>query len=66
MKLLSTIARMIHAAASSIAPAASASDPIVVPAMPRSEMIRASTGNAVIDIAAPRNSTACIDADVRR
>ena len=29
------------------------------PAMPRSEMMRASTGKAVIDIAAPTNSTAC-------
>ena len=46
------------AAASSMAPAARESEPIVVPPMPRSEMIRASTGNAVIDIAAPMNSTA--------
>src|SRR5689334_15372859 len=51
--LLSTTANVIHAAASSSAPAASDSDPIVVPPMPRSAMIRASTGNAVIDIAAP-------------
>ena len=36
VKLPRTIARMIHAAASSIAPAASASVPTPVPAMPRS------------------------------
>ena len=59
LKLLSAHARMTQAAASSTAPAVSANVPTVVPAMPRSEMMRASTGKAVIDIAAPRNSAAC-------
>ena len=54
-KLASTIARMHQAAASSIAPAVSASVPSGVPARPRSWMIRASIGNAVIAMAAPRN-----------
>ena len=40
-------------------PAASASVPTTVPVRPRSKMIRASMGNAVIDIAAPMNGTAC-------
>ncbi len=41
---------------SSTAAQASASTPVDVRCMPRSVRIRASTGNAVIDIATPRNS----------
>ncbi len=55
-KLASTIARMHQAAASSIAPAVSARVPSGVPVSPRSWMMRASIGNAVIAIAAPRNN----------
>ncbi len=45
-----------HAVTSSIAAAASASVPTGVFSMRRSATIRASTGNAVIDIATPMNS----------
>ena len=41
-----------------MAPAASAIVPIAVPVRPRSRMIRAIIGNAVIDSEAPRNSAA--------
>ena len=44
---------------SSTDPAASASVPSAVPPMPRSWMMRASTGNAVTDIAAPRYIMLC-------
>ncbi len=44
---------------SSTEPAASASVPSAVPPMPRSWMMRASTGNAVTDIAAPRYIMLC-------
>ncbi len=57
-KLPRTTASRHHAAASSNAPAAKASVPSDVPANPRSTMMRASIGNAVMHIDAPRNSTA--------
>ena len=57
-KLPSTTASRHHAAASSNAPAANASVPSDVPASPRSTMIRASMGNAVMHIEAPRYNTA--------
>ncbi len=49
---------MHHAAASSSAPAARANAPNAVPVKPRSTMILASMGNAVMHIEAPRNSIA--------
>ena len=57
-KLASTTARMHQAAASSTAPAVSARVPSEVPAMPRSWMMRASIGKAVMAMAAPRKSEA--------
>ena len=51
-----TTASSDHATTSSIAAQASASTPTGVRCMRRSVRIRASTGNAVIDIAAPRKS----------
>ena len=62
-KLASTTARMHQAAASSTAPAVSARVPSGVPAMPRSWMIRASMGKAVMEMAAPRNSPASLNRD---
>jgi hypothetical protein len=59
LKLATTTARTHQAAASSMHPAASASVPSAVPVSPRSWMIRASIGNAVMARAAPRNSAAC-------
>jgi hypothetical protein len=52
--IASTAASTPQAAASSSAPAASARAPTVVPASFRSKMMRASIGNAVIAMAAPR------------
>ena len=57
-KLASTTASTHQATASSMQPAARASVPSAVPVSPRSWMMRASIGNAVIDIAAPRKSIA--------
>ena len=67
-KLASTIAINIQAAASSIAPAESDRVPIGVPDSPRSWMIRASMGKAVIAMAAPMNSVAsnCVTSAVNR
>ena len=56
LRLARTMARIAQADASSMAPAASASVPSDEPARPRSRMMRASMGNAVIDIAAPMNN----------
>ena len=65
-KVASTTASTHQAAASSMAPAASARVPSGVPESPRSEMIRASIGKAVMAIAAPRNKRAFKVADFRR
>jgi hypothetical protein len=54
----STIASTIHAPASSIAPADSDSDPSGDFESPRSWMIRASIGKAVIAMHAPMNNVA--------
>ena len=59
-RLASTSASTPQAAASSIAPAAIASAPTVVPVNPRSKMMRASIGKAVIAIAAPMKGIAWI------
>ena len=58
-RLASTTPSRVHAIMSSTEPAASASVPSAVPPMPRSWMMRASTGNAVTDIAAPRYIMLC-------
>ena len=57
-KLASTTARRHHAVASSSAPAPSATVPIVVPESFLKWMIRASIGNAVMHMDAPRKSMA--------
>ena len=59
-KLASTTASRHQAIASSIAPAPSATVPIVVPDSFLKWMIRASIGNAVMHIEAPTNSIASI------
>ena len=58
-KLARTIASTHQAPASSMAPADRDSEPIGVPLSPRSWMIRASMGKAVMEMAAPMNSMAC-------
>ncbi len=59
-KLASTTASRHHAVASSMAPAPIATVPIVVPASFLKWMIRASIGNAVMHIEAPRKSIASV------
>ena len=54
--MVTTTASSDQAAMSSTAALAMASPPMRVRCMPRSVRMRASTGNAVTDIAAPTNS----------
>src|SRR5262249_21136112 len=58
LKTASTRASMHQDTASSVEPAARANVPSDVPDRPRSKIIRASIGNAVTAIAAPRKSMA--------
>jgi hypothetical protein len=53
------MARRHHANPSSIDPAANVRVPNEVPVRPVSRIIRASTGKAVMDIAAPKNNILC-------
>jgi hypothetical protein len=53
---VTTSASIDHASTSSTAAEPSARPPMAVRCMPRSVRMRASTGNAVTDMAAPRNS----------